>query len=147
MSPLRLSEGFNNHAAGFRQVAQPKFQGQPGLYRPVLGFFSEFPDTFVRENPLTIFYGQGILFAIWHLPAEGELCDRPPAERMDYFARLRVVTSKITATANTAPRTMYCKDISMVIKFIPLVSEVMTNAPMIEPIILPTPPAAETPPT
>ena len=119
----------------------------PGYTDLSSGFFYEFPDTFVRENPLTIFYGQGILFAIWHLPAEGELCDRPPSVKMDYFARLRVVTSKITATANTAPRTMYCKDISVPIKFIPLVSEVITNAPMIEPIILPTPPAAETPPT
>jgi hypothetical protein len=29
----------------------------------------------------------------------------------------------------------------------PLVNEAITNAPMIDPVIFPTPPAAETPPT
>jgi len=33
------------------------------------------------------------------------------------------------------------------IKFMPLVSEIITNAPMSDPVTLPTPPAADTPPT
>ena len=35
----------------------------------------------------------------------------------------------------------------MPIRFMPLVREVITNAPMSEPSTLPTPPAADTPPT
>ena len=58
----------------------------------------------------------------------------------------RVVTSKITATASTAPRTMYWYEMSVPIRFMPLVSDMYTSAPMIEPVTLPTPPAAETPP-
>ena len=63
-----------------------------------------------------------------------------------YLPRLRVVTSKTTAATSTAPRTMYCNELSMPIRFMPLVSEVMTSAPMMEPSTLPTPPAADTPP-
>lgn len=35
----------------------------------------------------------------------------------------------------------------MPIRFIPFVSDTMTNAPMIDPVTLPTPPATDTPPT
>ena len=35
----------------------------------------------------------------------------------------------------------------MPIKFMPEVSESITSAPMMEPVTLPTPPAADTPPT
>ena len=53
----------------------------------------------------------------------------------------------MTAPTNTAPRTMYWMDISMPIRFIPEVRDIITRAPIIEPVIVPTPPAAETPPT
>ena len=53
----------------------------------------------------------------------------------------------MTAPTSTAPRTMYCIEISIPIRFIPEVRDIITRAPMKEPMIVPTPPAAETPPT
>ena len=65
----------------------------------------------------------------------------------DYFALFLDVTSNITAAARTRALMMYCQDMSMPIKFMPFVNEIMTNAPMSDPITLPTPPVADTPPT
>ena len=42
---------------------------------------------------------------------------------------------------------MYWRDMSMPIRFMPFVSDAITNAPMSDPTTLPTPPAADTPPT
>jgi hypothetical protein len=55
------------------------------------------------------------------------------------FAALWVVTSKITAAARTAPRTMYCTLEPTPIRFMPQISEIITSAP----ITLPTPSAAD----
>src|SRR5687768_6219967 len=76
-----------------------------------------------------------------------EVLFSPMIYRKDYERPLRVATSNITAATNTAPLTIYCDEISMPIRFMPLVRESITSAPMIEPVTLPTPPAADTPPT
>src|SRR5512139_2198798 len=65
---------------------------------------------------------------------------------LSYFACLRVATSKITAPASTMPLTMFCASLPVPIRFMPLVSETYTSAPINDPTMLPTPPAAETPP-
>lgn len=59
----------------------------------------------------------------------------------------RVMTSKMTAAARTPPRIMYWYEMPTPSKFMPLESEAITTAPIIEPVTLPTPPAADTPPT
>ena len=69
------------------------------------------------------------------------------AGRHAHPPRRRVAASKITAAARTAPLAMYWIEISTPIRFMPLVSDPMTSAPMSEPNTLPTPPAADTPPT
>src|SRR5689334_4411975 len=71
---------------------------------------------------------------------------RPDYQAEGYFPRVRVVTSKITAAARTAPLTMYCIEISMPIRFMPLVRDIITSAPISEPVTRPMPPAGDTPP-
>lgn len=65
----------------------------------------------------------------------------------NYARCLRVMTSKMTAAAKTAPRIMYWYEMPTPSKFMPLDSEAMTIAPMMAPVTFPTPPADETPPT
>lgn len=60
-----------------------------------------------------------------------------------YLARRRVATSKITASARTAPLTTYWEEMSMPIRFVPLVKEIYTSTPISDPSTLPTPPAAD----
>lgn len=55
------------------------------------------------------------------------LIGRRFVDQQYYFALVRVVTSKITAGTSTAPRTTYCREMSIPIKFIPLVRENMTS--------------------
>lgn len=64
-----------------------------------------------------------------------------------YLLRFLVLTSKITATARITPRIIYWYEMPTPRRFIPLVSDAITKAPIIEPVTLPTPPFAETPPT
>ncbi len=66
--------------------------------------------------------------------------------RFCYFL-LRVATSNMTAPASTRALTIYWMEMSQPSRFIPFVRDAMTNAPRIEPVTLPTPPATAAPPT
>ena len=60
--------------------------------------------------------------------AQSVQADRLPgaesnAPTLAYLPVRRVVTSKMTAAARTAPRTMYCREMSVPIRFMPLVRE------------------------
>lgn len=65
----------------------------------------------------------------------------------NHLRRFRVATSKTTAITSTTPLTIYSVEISIPIKLMPLVNDIITIAPIDDPVTLPAPPAEEILPT